>query len=77
VGRERAARVAGWRPAACRLVLDINYGRRVNLWRDLAQAHGADFQDGRPMLAGQAAISFKLWTGLNPDPRRFLAALPA
>lgn len=76
-GPELAAVVVGWRPAACRLVLDINYGRRVNLWRDLAQGQGAAFQDGRPMLAGQAAYSFGLWTGLSPDPRQFLAALPA
>lgn len=76
-GPELAELAVGWNLAACRLVLDINYGRRVNLWRQLAQGAGAAFMDGRPMLAAQAAMSFALWTGLNPDPAAFLAALPA
>ncbi|MFH1061197.1 MAG: shikimate dehydrogenase [Pseudomonadota bacterium] len=76
-GPDLARLAAGWNLAACRLVLDINYGRRVNLWRQLARHAGAAFVDGRPMLAAQAAHSFALWTGLNPDPAAFLAALPA
>lgn len=76
-GPELARLVAGWKLDACRLVLDINYGRRVNLWRQTAQRFGAAFMDGRPMLAAQAAMSFALWTGLEPDPEEFLAALPA
>lgn len=76
-GPELANLAGAWNPAACRLVLDINYGRRVNLWRQMAQEAGAAFLDGRPMLAAQAAMSFALWTGLAPDPAEFLAALPA
>lgn len=76
-GPDLAALAGAWNLAACRLVLDINYGRRVNLWRQLAQGAGVAFVDGRPMLAAQAAFSFALWTGLKPDPATFLAALPA
>ncbi|MFH1138414.1 MAG: shikimate dehydrogenase [Pseudomonadota bacterium] len=57
------------------LVLDLNYGRRDNFWRDLAEKHRADFMDGLPMLAFQARRSFHLWTGLDPDPGLFLSAL--
>lgn len=57
------------------LVVDINYGRRENLWRMAAERGAADFQDGLAMLALQAAHSFALWTGEEPPASEFLAEL--
>ncbi len=57
------------------LVVDINYGRRNNFWQNAARDGGADFQDGRVMLAQQAALSFALWTGEEPPAAEFLAEL--
>lgn len=57
------------------LVVDINYGRSDNIWRSLANRHGARFVDGLPMLAYQARRSFELWTGVDVDPAEFLRAL--
>lgn len=62
--------------AGCRLVMDLNYGRRDNFWRALAGRAGAAFTDGRSMLAAQAALSFNLWTGREATAQEFFAALP-
>jgi shikimate dehydrogenase len=59
--REMAEWAKGLRPR--RGVMDLNYGRRDNFWRDLAERCRVPFQDGRAMLAFQAKDSFKLWTG--------------
>lgn len=59
----------------CELVVDLNYGREVNFWKDLAERSGAQFMDGLPMLAYQARRSFALWTGMEVDPAQFLEAL--
>lgn len=59
----------------CRLVVDLNYGRDTNFWRDFATSRGADFMDGLPMLAHQARRSFELWTGESVDPSLFIEAL--
>jgi shikimate dehydrogenase len=59
----------------CNLVVDLNYGRDRNFWRDFAVSHEADFMDGLPMLAHQARRSFELWTGMSVDPRLFVDAL--
>jgi shikimate dehydrogenase len=45
------------------LVVDINYGRKPNLFENLAKKAGASFSDGRSMLAHQARLSFIRWTG--------------
>ena len=55
----------------CNYVVDINYGRKSNFWRDLAGEHGASFMDGLPMLANQARHSFHLWTGIEVDAKLF------
>jgi shikimate dehydrogenase len=55
-----------------RLVIDINYGRKINFWASLAENNGAGFTDGLYMLAAQARRSFHLWTGENPVIEDFL-----
>lgn len=72
---ELAELVASLSPHGCEIVVDINYGRTENLWQDLAGRGGARFMDGLPMLAMQAARSFRLWTGLPVTGDEFLAAL--
>jgi shikimate dehydrogenase len=59
------------------LVIDINYGRPDNYWAALAALKGAAFQDGLPMLAHQAKLSFQFWVGptIEPDFATFEAAL--
>ncbi len=59
----------------CRLVLDLNYDRRDNFWRDLAEARGCPFCDGLDTLAREARRSFFLWTGIEVEPEHFMAAL--
>jgi shikimate dehydrogenase len=46
------------------LVMDVNYESKSDF---LARAKltGATVVDGLEMLIGQAALSFKLWTGLD------------
>jgi shikimate dehydrogenase len=60
---------------ACEFVADLNYGRRTNIWEDLAARRGARFVDGLPMLAHQARRSFGLWTGIDAKVRFFEEAL--
>lgn len=74
---ELADRVKDLRLADCELILDLNYGRPENFWRDLAQARGIRFMDGLLPLAFQARRTFSLWTGLQVPPGEFLNALQA
>ncbi len=60
---------------ACRLVIDLNYGRRQNFWRDMAARLGIQFMDGLPALAFQARRTLALWTRVEVDPAEFLKAL--
>jgi len=59
----------------CELVVDVNYGRTTNFWKDLAGRLAAKFMDGLPMLAYQARRSFALWTGMEVPAQEFLEAL--
>jgi shikimate dehydrogenase len=61
--------------AGCEFVVDLNYARSENFWKDLAATRGARFVDGLPMLAHQARRSFRLWTGIEIDVRHFEEAL--
>lgn len=72
---ELASRLDGLKLKGCELVVDLNYGRETNFWKDLAERNGSRFMDGLPMLAYQARRSFTLWTGLEVDPLQFLEAL--
>jgi shikimate dehydrogenase len=67
--------IDGFHVNGCELVVDLNYGRIDNLWKQLADAVGARFMDGLPMLAHQARRSFALWTGLEVEPEYFMEAL--
>ncbi|MDR1487483.1 MAG: shikimate dehydrogenase [Deltaproteobacteria bacterium] len=57
------------------VVIDINYSRPLNYWKDLAVKAKAHFSDGLPMLAHQARLSFILWTGSDPTLEPFLTTL--
>jgi shikimate dehydrogenase len=57
------------------LMIDVNYGRAENVWRNAALSQGAAFKDGLGMLALQALESFKIWTGQDPGAECFLSAL--
>ena len=59
----------------CRLILDLNYGRRENFWEKMALARDIRFIDGLPPLAYQARRTFALWTGMQVPPEEFLEAL--
>jgi shikimate dehydrogenase len=61
----------------CRLLLDLNCGRRENFWRTAAEAAGCPFSDGLRVLAYQARRSFFLWTGIEVPPEAFISALHA
>jgi shikimate dehydrogenase len=69
---------AGVLAAACGL-LDMAYGSAATPAVRTVGAQGKPVADGRAMLLGQAAASFRLWTG-RPAPlaamRRALAAAP-
>lgn len=67
--------VSGLQFPGCQMVIDLNYGRRQNFWQDLAARLKAPFQDGLGLLAHQARLSFKLWTGIDPDIELFHQAL--
>lgn len=59
----------------CRLVLDLNYGRRENIWETMAARVGADFCDGIRTLAFQARRTLALWTGVQVQPAEFIDVL--
>jgi shikimate dehydrogenase len=59
----------------CELVVDLNYGRDDNFWRDLARMSRARFMDGLPMLAHQARRSFAIWTGIEVNVEVFMEPL--
>lgn len=56
-------------------IVDINYGRTDTIWENIAAKTDSTFIDGRPMLALQARISFKLWTGIEVTKAEYLKAL--
>lgn len=62
---ELADLLAAWNPNGLKAVIDLNYGRQVNIWRTLAQRKKAVFEDGLALLAAQAIHSFRFWTGLE------------
>lgn len=62
---------------SCKLLLDLNCGRRENFWRTAAEEAGCPFSDGLRVLAYQARRSFFLWTGIEVPPEDFVSALHA
>lgn len=54
--------------AGSALVYDMVYGDKPTAFLTWAQRHGASqIRDGLGMLIGQAALSFAIWTGKQPD----------
>lgn len=49
------------------VVYDLNYGPRAQASQQWAQAQGLRWHDGLGMLIEQAAISFAIWHGVNPN----------
>jgi shikimate dehydrogenase len=70
-----ALQVGRLKLSECELVMDLNYGRRENLWEKMARAHGIPFTDGLASLANQARRTFRLWTGIDIEPAEFVKAL--
>jgi shikimate dehydrogenase len=57
------------------LALDMMYGPAAQTFLAWAEAHGARARDGLGMLVEQAAQSFWLWRGVQPETAPVLAAL--
>ena len=72
---EMANLLKGLEVKACELIIDLNYGRRDNLWEIYARSRGIQFVDGLTPLAHQARRSFMLWTKIDVDPGDFLKVL--
>jgi shikimate dehydrogenase len=70
-----AALVAKLDLNGCELLLDLNYGREVNIWEQRAAKCAVRFMDGLRPLAYQARRTFALWTGVQVEPNEFLSAL--
>lgn len=70
-----ARRVAALSLRGCELILDLNYGRRRNFWREKAEREGIRFLDGLTPLAFQARRTLELWTGVKVPPHEFLEVL--
>ncbi len=59
----------------CEMLIDLNYGRPHNFWRDMAQSKGIPFMDGLSSLANQAKRTFALWTGIEVKPEVVVTAI--
>ncbi len=59
----------------CEIVMDLNYGRKSNFWKDMAKKNNVKFMDGLLVLAHQARRTFALWTRIDIEPEAFLKAL--
>ena len=57
------------------LCYDLNYGAAAGPLRRHCEYLGVQYRDGLGMLVAQAAISFYLWTGCEPDSDQVLQAL--
>lgn len=57
------------------LVYDMNYGQAAQPLLRQCEVRGIRYADGLGMLVRQAALSFRLWTGISPDPSPVLKQL--
>ena len=57
------------------LLVDLNYGRRKNFWREWALRHKHPFMNGLSTLVHQARRSFLLWTGIQMPAEEFRQVL--
>lgn len=67
--------VGSMKTTGCQLVLDLNYGRKDNIWQSLAKKNNMRFMDGLSALAYQARRTFLLWTGREVPQAEFVRAL--
>jgi shikimate dehydrogenase len=74
---EMAAIIERLKVQDCELVLDLNYGRSQNFWRDMARRNDIPFMDGLSTLAHQVKRTFFLWTGIQVPPEEFLKVINA
>jgi len=60
----------------CQMVVDFNYDKEPNMWRDLAGRQGVTFMDGLSILGHQAKHMLALfWPGLKISPEMVAAAV--
>jgi shikimate dehydrogenase len=59
----------------CEMVIDLNYGRTRNFWREMANDRGIPFMDGFSSVVNQARCTFELWTGIEVDPKTVITAI--
>lgn len=59
----------------CEMVIDLNYGRKNNIWQKKAGELGVPFIDGFAPLAHSARRTLMLWTRIDVEPAEFLKAL--
>ncbi len=59
----------------CEMVIDLNYGRPRNFWKEMAQSKSIPFMDGLSSVANQARSTFALWTGIEVDPEIVITAI--
>jgi shikimate dehydrogenase len=72
---EMAERVGKMEASGCKLLVDLNYGRRHNFWEAWANGRNVPFMDGLSTLAHQARRSFLLWTGIQIPTEEFREVL--
>ncbi|MBF0242984.1 MAG: hypothetical protein HQK64_10995 [Desulfamplus sp.] len=61
----------------CELIVDLNYGRKDNIWKRKAGLLDVPFIDGFAPLAHSARRTLLLWTKIDVEPIEFLKAIDA
>ncbi|MBF0258037.1 MAG: hypothetical protein HQK62_04220 [Desulfamplus sp.] len=56
----------------CEMVIDLNYGRKNNIWQKKALKLGIPFIDGVSPLVHSARRTLMLWTRIDVEPAEFL-----
>jgi shikimate dehydrogenase len=59
----------------CELVIDLNYDREYNVWKEMAERKSIRFVDGLTVLAHSARRTLMLWTKIDVEPHEFIRAL--
>jgi shikimate dehydrogenase len=59
----------------CEMIVDLNYDRPNNFWKELSKNQDTRFMDGLMPLAYQARRTFALWTGLQVPPEEFIRVI--